>query len=354
MKSAPPASLTCGGNHADQRAPGLGHRAPERGYAGVVSVGSTEPESRSPVPVSLDDIQDARERIAPYVIRTPLHPLPAGPLLKLESLQVTGAFKARGAFNHVLALEEQCRGGIVTASSGNHGMAVAFVAKTLGLRAVVVVPDDVVAAKAEAITGFGAELIRYGLYSEERVAHAQELATRRRLHYVPPYDDPLIVAGQGTAGLEIVEQHPEVTAVFVPVSGGGLISGVATAVKALRPTARGVGVEPAAVPRFARSRAAGKPVVLERADTIADGLRVLTPGRLTWGIVGRPVDEFTAVSDEATLAAVRQLLIDGKVVVEPSGAVAVAAAPWVGHPGVHARAGDRRGDRRPPPGVGAL
>jgi len=276
--------------------------------------------------VSLRDIHAARARIAPYVVRTPLHPLPGGPLLKLESLQVTGAFKARGAFNHVLALPEQCQGGVVTASSGNHGKAVAYVAMTLGLRAVVVVPEDVVSAKAQAITAFGAELIRYGRYSEERVTYAQELAERRRVHYVPPFDDPLIVAGQGTAGLEIVEQQPEVTVVFVPVSGGGLISGVATAVRALRPTARVVGVEPAGAPRFARSRAAGKPVALEQAETIADGLRVLTPGKLTWEIANQYVDEFMAVSDEETLGAVRRLLADGKVVVEPSGAVAVAAA----------------------------
>lgn len=278
------------------------------------------------MPVSLKDIESARERIAPYIVRTPLHPLPGGPLLKLESLQVTGAFKARGAFNHVLALREQCGRGIVTASSGNHGKAVAYVARTLGLHAVVVVPDDVVSAKAEAITGFGGELIRHGRYSEERVAHAQELAQRRRLHYVPPFDDPLIIAGQGTAGLELVEQCRDVEVVLVPVSGGGLISGVATAVKALRPEARVIGVEPAGAARFARSRAAGKPVALDDAETVADGLRVLTPGRLTWEITRRFVDEFAAVRDEETLAAARRLLADGKLVVEPSGAVAVAAA----------------------------
>lgn len=293
------------------------------------------PEAQRPMPVSLSDIYAARERIAPYILPTPLHQLWGGPLLKLESLQVTGAFKARGAFNHVLALRDQCRGGIVTASSGNHGKAVAYVAKTLGLRAVVVVPEDVVPAKAQAITVFGAELIRYGRYSEERVAHAQELAERRRLHYVAPFDDPLIVAGQGTAGLEIVEQHPEVRVVLVPVSGGGLISGIATAVKELCPTARVVGVEPAGAERFARSRAAGKPVTLKQADTIADGLRVLTPGRLTWEIASRYVDEFTAVTDEEILATVRQLLAEGKLVVEPSGAVAVAAALRMDAPHAH-------------------
>lgn len=185
--------------------------------------------------ISLDDVYAARERIARYVVRTPLHPLPDGPLLKLESLQVTGAFKARGAFNHVLALRDQCAGGIITASSGNHGKAIAYVAKILGLAAVVVLPEDVVAAKAEAIAAFGADVIRVGRYSEERVAHAQELAQRRRLHYVPPFDDPLIIAGQGTAGMEIVEQAADLGTVLVPVSGGGLIAGIATAVKALRP-----------------------------------------------------------------------------------------------------------------------
>ncbi len=278
------------------------------------------------MPVSLKDIESARERIASYIVRTPLHLLPDGPLLKLESLQVTGAFKARGAFNHVLALREQCGRGIVTASSGNHGKAVAYVAKTLGLNAVVVVPDDVVSTKAEAITGFGAELIRRGRYSEERVALAQDLAQRRRLHYVPSFDDPLIIAGQGTAGLELVEQCPDVEVVLAPVSGGGLISGVATAVKELRPEVRVIGVEPAGAARFARSRAAGKPVVLDEAETIADGLRVLTPGRLTWEITQRFVDELVAVSDEEIVSAARRLLTDGKMVVEPSGAVAVAAA----------------------------
>jgi len=284
------------------------------------------PEAQGPPPVGLADLEAARERIAPYVVRTPLHPLPGGPLLKLENLQVTGAFKARGAFNHVLARRADCAGGIITASSGNHGKAVAYVAKTLGLHAVVVVPDDVVSAKADAITDFGAELVRHGRYSEERVEHARRLAQRRRLHYVPPFDDPLIIAGQGTAGLELVEQCPDVEVVLVPVSGGGLLSGVATAVKALRPQARVIGVEPAGAARYARSREAGKPVVLEAAQTIADGLRVLTPGRLPWEIARRVVDEFVSVADDEILAAARRLLLDGKVVAEPSGAAAVAAA----------------------------
>lgn len=275
--------------------------------------------------VTLADIEAARDRIAPYTIRTPLLALPNGPSLKLESLQVTGAFKARGAFNHVLALREECAGGVITASSGNHGKALAYVAKTLGVPAVVVVPDDVVAPKADAITAFGAELIRFGHYSTERVAHAQELATRRRLHYVPPFDDPYIIAGQGTAGLEIVDQLPSVEAVYVPVSGGGLIAGIATAVKVLRPRTRVIGVEPLGFERFARSRAAGKPVVLKGGETIADGLRVLTPGKLTWEVAARTVDDFVTVTDAEIVPAARRALLDGRVVVEPSGATSLAA-----------------------------
>lgn len=283
--------------------------------------------------LTLDDIHAARDRIAPYVLRTPLLPMPAGPFLKLENLQVTGAFKARGAFNHVLDQRAECAGGIITASSGNHGKAVAYVAHTLGLRAAVVVPEDVVASKADAIVAFGAELIRHGRYSEQRVAFAQQLAASRGLHYVPPFDDALIMAGQGTAGLEIVEQHPRVETVVVPVSGGGLIAGIAAAVKGLRPQAVVIGAEPAGADRFARSRAAGKPVVLPKAETIADGLRVLTPGRLTWEVTGRYVDRFATVEDGALLSAMRLMLLDAHVVAEPSGAAGVALAIQMGLPG---------------------
>lgn len=276
--------------------------------------------------VTLDDFHTARERIAPYIRRTPMHSLPDGPLLKLENLQVTGSFKARGAFNHVLAHREACARGIITASSGNHGQAVAYVARALGLRAVIIVPEDVAVTKAEAITGAGAELIRWGRYSEERVPRAKELAERRGLHYVPPYDDPFIIAGQGTAGLEILEQCPEVEVVVVPVSGGGLISGVAAAVKALRPGVRVIGAEPAGATRFAQSRRAGRPVVLEKAETIADGLRVLTPGHLTWDMTTRYVDEFRDAPDGETLETLRRILLDGHVLAEPSGAVSVACA----------------------------
>ncbi|MDQ7819101.1 MAG: threonine/serine dehydratase [Armatimonadota bacterium] len=278
------------------------------------------------LPVVLADVEAARARIAPHVRQTPLHPWNGGLALKLENLQVTGSFKVRGAFNHVLARRNECAAGVVTASSGNHGTAVAHVARALGLPAVVVVPEDVAAVKAQAIQAAGAELVRRGRFSRERLALARELAESRGLHEVPPFDDPLVIAGQGTVGLEIVRQYPDVEVVYVPVSGGGLLSGIAVAVKALRPRARVVGVEPAGADRFRRSRAAGRPVALERAETVADGLRVLAPGTLTWQIADSLVDEFVAVSDDRIVAAARRLLEEVKVVAEPSGAASVAAA----------------------------
>jgi threonine dehydratase len=275
---------------------------------------------------TLDDIAAARERITPFVRRTPLHPMTGGPQLKLENLQITGSFKVRGAFNHVLARRDECAGGIITASSGNHGQAVAYVANSLGIRAVVVVPETVIAVKADAIAGYGAEVIRFGRYPEDRVVKAQELARQRGLHYVPPYDDPLIIAGQGTAGLEIVDDCPGLETIVVPVSGGGLLSGIAAAVKSVRPAATVIGAEPAGADRFRRSRQAGAPVRLERAETIADGLRALSPGELTWEVAARFVDEFHSVSDDAILAAMRRVLLEAHLLLEPSGATAVAAA----------------------------
>ncbi len=282
-------------------------------------------------PPDLADLHAAARRIKPFVRVTPLWPLGEGLRGKLESLQVTGSFKARGAFNHILALERACRRGVVTASSGNHGRAVAHVAHTLGLTAVVVVPEDVVAAKADAITRLGAELLRCGRTSEERLRLATALAAERGLHYVPPFDDPLIIAGAGSAGLEIVEQLPEVEVVTVPASGGGLIAGVTLAVKALRPSVRVIGVEPLGAERFARSRAAGERVTVPAINTVADGLRVVTPGELPYQI-SAAVDVFVSVADDELHAAVWRLFSECNLVVEPSGAASVAAA-WRMHLG---------------------
>jgi threonine dehydratase len=271
------------------------------------------------------DVRVAAQRIAADVRRTPLHPWEDGQiLLKLENLQPTGSFKVRGAANHLRAVAGSVRG-FVTASSGNHGQAVAYVAHRMGMPAVVVVPETVNPLKAARIVGYGAELIRCGTTMPERAALAGRLAQERGLHLVPSFDDALVVAGQGTCGLELAEQAGNLAAVVVPTGGGGLLSGVALAMKALRPQVRIIGVEPRVLPRFAASRAAGARVTVPFGDTIADGLRGQQPGALTWELTSSVVDEFVAVDDEETLEAVRRLFLDGHLVVEPSGAVGVAA-----------------------------
>jgi threonine dehydratase len=275
---------------------------------------------------TLDDLRAAASRIAGIARPTPVVPWDATPgvALKLESLQPTGSFKVRGAANHLSAVAGSVRG-VVTASSGNHGQAVAYVARRLGIPAVVVVPDTVNPVKEEAIRGYGAEVIRCGTTMDERYALARRLAEDRGLHMVPSFDDPLVIAGQGTCGLEIAEQCPDAAAVVVPTSGGGLISGVALAVKALRPHVRVIGAEPRNVARFAASRAAGARVFVPSVDTVCDGLRAQRPGELTWEVTAGSVDEFVAVDDGAVLDAVRRLCLEAHVVAEPSGAISVAA-----------------------------
>lgn len=277
-------------------------------------------------PPTIEDVRAAAERIAGIARRTPAVDcdLAVGLRLKLESLQPTGAFKVRGAASHLRAMAGAVSG-VVTASSGNHGQAVAYVARRLRMPAVVVVPETVNPMKARAIAALGAELVRCGTTMDERYALAQELARERGLHLVPSFDDALVIAGQGTCGLEIAEQCPEARVVVVPTGGGGLISGVALAVKALRPGVRVVGVEPAALPRYAASRRAGAPVAVPFRDTVCDGLRAQRPGALPWAVTTGAVDEFVAVEDAAVLEAVRRLLLEAHLVVEPSGAVAVAA-----------------------------
>ncbi|MCS7173472.1 MAG: threonine/serine dehydratase [Armatimonadetes bacterium] len=262
-------------------------------------------------------------------MRTPLVRLWAWefPLfLKLESLQVTGSFKPRGAFNHILRNREACAGGVITASSGNHGQAVAYAARELGVRCVVVLPEDVVPTKLRAIERLGAEVVRCGRTTAERIALALRLAQEQGLHYVPPFDDPDVIAGQGTVGLELLEQCPQVKRIYVPCGGGGLISGIAVAVKALNPEVRLIGVEPEGAACFFASRRAGSRVRLHRVETVADGLRAAEPGELPWGIASQLVDAFVTVPENEILSATRLLLLEGKVLAEPSGAVSVAAA----------------------------
>jgi threonine dehydratase len=272
---------------------------------------------------TLKDIRAAAARIAPDVRRTPLHPLDGDVFLKLESLQPTGSFKVRGAANHLRQVAATVRG-VITASSGNHGQAVAYVAGRLRVPAVVVVPETVTPIKATRIEGFGAELIRCGTTMPERTELAKRIAEERGLHFVPSFDDPMIIAGQGTCGLEIDQQAKAVAVVAVPTGGGGLLSGTTLALKTLRPGVRIVGVEPKGLRRFAVSRAAGIRTMVPFADTIADGLRGQQPGVLTMAATAA-VDEFVGIDDDAIGEAIRKLYFDASIVVEPSGAIAMAA-----------------------------
>jgi threonine dehydratase len=281
--------------------------------------------------VSLDRIRDARERIRGVARVTPLVEAPAESCarlhLKCESLQPGGAFKIRGAYNMVaqLAPAERDRG-VVTYSSGNHGQAVALAARALGARAVVVMPTTAPAIKVERTRAFGAEVIFAGTTSADRRVRAEAEVAARGLTMVPPFDHEWIIAGQGTAGLEILEQQPEVAAVLVPIGGGGLIAGVAAAIKQSRPGVRIIGVEPVGAAAMKASIAAGHPVSLPKTESIADGLMPVRPGDLTFAHVHAFVDAILAVSDDDIVSAVLWLFATAKLVVEPSGAATVAAA----------------------------
>jgi threonine dehydratase len=276
--------------------------------------------------VTLDDVRAAAVRIRGVAMRTPL--LTVGPLaLKCENLQPMGAFKVRGACNMIAQLAPQSRAaGVITYSSGNHGQAVALVAQRFGIPAVVVMPETAPEVKVEGVRRYGAEVIFEGTTTLQRKARAEEELARRGLTMVPPFDDPRVIAGQGTVGLEILEQCPNVTTVFVPAGGGGLISGVGAAVKGMRSGVRIVGVEPDGAPKMSRSRAAGHPVTLDQVSSIADGLLAVRPGDLTFEHVQRLVDDVLTVSDDQIRAAVRWLFSEANLVAEPSGATAVAGA----------------------------
>ena len=276
--------------------------------------------------VTLDDVRAAAVRIRGVAVRTPL--LEVGRLaLKCECFQPGGAFKIRGACNMIAQLSPDARAaGVITYSSGNHGQAVALVAQRFGIPAVVVMPETAPAIKVEGVRRYGAEVIFAGTTTLQRKARAEEELARRGLIMVPPFDDPCVIAGQGTIGLEILEQCPAVTTVFVPAGGGGLISGVSVAIKGMRGGVRIVGVEPDGAPKMSRSRAAGHPITLEHVASIADGLLAVRPGDLTFAHVQTLVDDVITVSDEQIRAAIRWLFGEANLVAEPSGAAAVAGA----------------------------
>jgi threonine dehydratase len=247
--------------------------------------------------------------------------------LKVEAFQRGGAFKFRGAYNAISSLDEDALArGVCTASSGNHAQAVSIAASLCGTRAVILMPADAPALKRAATEGYGAEVIEFDRYSDDREQLVHELAAERGLTLVHPYDDPKVMAGQGTVALELIEQVAgELDALVVPVGGGGLISGTATAIKALCPGARVIGVEPLAGDDVARSLASGRRETVKVGRTIADGQQTSTPGELTWPVIQRRVDQVVTVSDEQIVEAMRVLFERCKLVAEPSGACAVAA-----------------------------
>jgi threonine dehydratase len=288
--------------------------------------------------VSLDDITAAAARVRGVARRTPIIPsLLPGLFLKCENMQPMGAFKMRGAYNMVAQLGADVRArGVITYSSGNHGQAVAMAAQLLSAPAVIVMPETAPAVKVDGARSYGAEIVFAGRTSFDRKHKAEEIAASRGLAIVPPFDHEWIIAGQGTVGLEILEQHAEVRTVFVPVGGGGLISGVATAIKRSRPDIRVIGVEPAGAPKMSSSLSAGEPVTLPRTASIADGLLTLRPGDLTFAHVKAFVDEVLTVTDEQIAAAVKWLYATAKIVAEPSGAATTAAVLGYGEPPKHA------------------
>ena len=281
--------------------------------------------------VTLNEIRAARERIRPAAKLTPLvdvSSLAGRPLwLKCESLQPGGAFKIRGAYNMVAQLsDDQRRRGVITYSSGNHGQAVAIAARALGAPAVVVMPTTAPKIKVEGAKGFGAEVIFAGTTSLHRRAKAEEIAAERDLTMVPPFDHEWIIAGQGTLGLEILEQCPEVGTVLAPIGGGGLVSGVSAAIKQSKPGVTVIGIEPSGAATMKNAIDAGEVRTLEGAKSIADGLMAARPGDLNFAHVRKFVDRIDTVDDSEIAAAVRWLFLRARIVAEPSGAASVAAA----------------------------
>ncbi len=283
--------------------------------------------------VGLDEIREAAARLEGVVVRTPLLAWPelserlGGEIrLKCENLQRSGSFKARGAFNFASRLPaEELQGGLITYSSGNHAQAVALVARLLGTHAVVVMPVNAPAVKREGAVRLGAEVILEGTTSVERRARAEAIADERGLALVPPFDHHTIIAGQGTVGLEIVDDWGEVDTVLVPIGGGGLASGVSAAVRRLRPDARIFGVEPAGAASMRAALDAGEPVELSSVDSIADGLLPVRTGDRTYRHIRDLADDVLLVDDDAIVEAALLLATERKLLVEFSGAATVAA-----------------------------
>jgi threo-3-hydroxy-L-aspartate ammonia-lyase len=283
--------------------------------------------------LTLQLIRDARERIAGRVHRTPVmtsrsfnEVCGSEVFFKCENLQRAGAFKARGATNKILSLsdEEKSRG-VIAVSSGNHAQAVALAAREAGVRAVVCIPDDAPKMKVAGMQSYGADIRVFNRQKDDRDAFGRDIAERENLVMIPAYDDYLIMAGQGTCGLELVDEVPDLDAVTTPCSGGGLFAGVSTAAKSTRPSIKCFAIEPETANDTQQSVLKGERVKISPSPTIADGLRVQMPGALTFPITRANADEVLTVTDEEILATMRFMLFRMKLLIEPSGAAAAAA-----------------------------
>lgn len=283
--------------------------------------------------ISLADIQAARKRIRGRIYLTPA-PLSAtlsratgnALYLKLENLHDTGSFKERGALNRILTMTDEERSrGVITASAGNHGQAVAYHAAQHGIRARICMPEFTPIVKVTAVSNYGGEAILHGANYDETVEKARQLAADEHLTYLPAFNDEAVIAGQGTIGLELLEQIPDLDAVVVPVGGGGLIGGIACALKETRPGVRIIGVQAAAVPSMEAAVREHAPVLVSPASTIADGIAVREVGTLTLALFEKYVDELVTVEDEEIAMAILWLLEKEKTVAEGAGAAAMAA-----------------------------
>lgn len=293
----------------------------------------TAAASAAGLSVSLASIQEALRELQGVAIRTPMVRTAgwlaggATAYLKCEHLQSIGAFKVRGAHTAIARLDPSVRArGVVTSSSGNHGQAVAFVAQRFGIRSVIVMPESAPAVKVAGVRRYGGEVVFVGqTRSPEQQHRAVRYATEEGLAMIPPFDHPDVIAGQGTTGLEILEQVPDVATILVPVGGGGLLSGITTAVKALRPEVELIGVEPVGAPKLSAALAAGAPAMLEQTASLADGLLTRALGALPWSLIAGRVRQAVVVTEKEIGTAVRTLFEHQGLRVEPSGAVTVAA-----------------------------
>ena len=280
------------------------------------------------------DVQAAQARIASHIIRTPLLRVPAldealgcQVYLKHEGFQAIGAFKIRGALNKALSLSEEELGrGLVCASSGTHAPGVAYAAHKLGAQAVIVMPTNANPVKLAGVQRWGGQVELVGTLSSQREERAAQLVREQGMVEIHPYADPFVAAGQGTLALEVLEDLPDASLIAAPIGGGGLISGIATAVKGAAPQVRTVGVEPAGAPRYTRSRAEGRPVQLESVQTIADGTRTDHANPDNFAVIQARVDELYTVEDRWIEEAMRLLMTAAKVIAEPSSVLPVAAA----------------------------